>query len=88
MVGLVEAAGDSIKVGGRGVGGAVGVGSTDECGAMIIGFGDEPIGKEAVRVAEGTCDKVWESSGNACGKGVWYAVISDGEEASGGHREW
>ena len=65
MVGLVEAAGDSIEVGGVGGGGGVGVCSGEGNGATIINLSDEPLGEEGIGGSEGGCDKVWESEGYA-----------------------
>ena len=48
--GLVEAAGDSIEVGGVGTGRGVGVRDGEGYGASVIDFGEESLGKEAVGV--------------------------------------
>ena len=51
-VGLVEAAGESIEVGGVGTGWGVGVSDGEGYGAPVIDFSKESFGEEAVGVRE------------------------------------
>jgi len=48
VVGLVDVAGESIKVGVVGVGGVVGVAASEGYGALVIDICDETQGDEAV----------------------------------------
>jgi len=80
--GLVEAAGESIEIGGVGLRKGVGVGSGEGDGASVIDLGDEAFWEEAIRFQEGGSSNVWEGGGYALGTGVRCRVGSRSEELS------
>jgi len=73
--GLVEAAGESIKVGGIGVCGGVGVGSGEGDSTSVVNLRDEAIGEEAVEVSEGRGSDVGKGSDYATCKGVGNGLV-------------
>ena len=81
--GLVEAVGESIKVGRIGASGGMGVGDGEGYGASVIYFGEEAFGKEAVGVWECSSDDVGEGPGDAGRQGVRSWGVPDSIEAAG-----
>ena len=80
--GLVEAAGESIEIGGVGLHRGVGVASGAGDSASVIDLGDEAFWEEAVRFREGGSSNVWEGGGYALGKGMGRGVGSTSEQSS------
>ena len=78
--GLVEAAGESIKVRGAGLCRGVGVGACKGDSAAVIDLCDEAHWEEIVGFGEGGSSYVREGDSYALGKGVGSGVGSGSEE--------
>ena len=80
--GLVEAAGESIEMGGIGFCWGVRVSPRKGDSASVVDLGYEPFQEEAVGLGEGGGGYFWEGGGYALGKGVGSGAGSVGDEVS------